>query len=185
MIKRESNKIQQEYVTAGKDVVGRDKVEIRNYYTTPQEYEEDLGIIQDIFNYILSYPKKETKPQEKDLIDVKEKIKINFQDIGEISELLLRAYGNMNIIEELYESLDNYDQSLISSDVFNNYLELKYEGGYSTEQILFRLFNIYVPIGKEKNPQYKSMARSLVFFFFEDCTWGEKTEKEKLKELEK
>jgi hypothetical protein len=29
------------------------------------------------------------------------------------------------------------------------------------------------------------MARSLILFFFEDCTWGDKTEKEKLMEQNK
>ena len=177
----ESKKIEQKHIKAGNDVIGGNKTE-HNYYYIPKEYEEDLGIIQDIFNHILSYPRKETRTQKKELIDVKEKIQINFKDVDGISDLLLRAYSNITIIEELYESLENYEQLLISSDVLNNYLELKYEEGYSTEKILFKLFNRYVPVGKEKNPEYKAMARSLVFFFFEDCTWGEKTEKEKLKE---
>jgi len=160
----------------GGDFIAGDKNQV--YVNISNEVECDLGIINEIFQYIINN-KRSHKYTDKKNIDVSEKIKLNF--IGnedEIHGYFTNAYTYISLIDEVFSDFDSYDQEDIHGDIKFKYNSFKHQE-YDSIRILNELVNNYSPPNKKKNPTYTRMAIAIVLFFFEDCTWGIKTDKEK------
>ncbi|GAB6136872.1 hypothetical protein [Halanaerobaculum tunisiense] len=152
--------------------------EQNNYYISEQA-EEDLGIIKDIFEYILNN-KKEKEFKDGEFVDIIKKIKLNFNDFEQedVYEYLKNAYEYIELIDEVFTNFNPSDQKDVHGDIRDRYIRLRRKKD-KTFDILLNLFDQYTPNSKESNPKYKRIARAIVLFFFEDCTWGEKIEEEK------
>lgn len=121
------------------------------------------------------------KDKKEEIVEIEEKIKINFEEEEReyIYDIALSSFCKFDLLESVFTELPSYQQEDIHADIKRRFVEMKLKK-VTTSDILFRLINHYTPDGKEDNPQYTSIAQALVFFFFEDCTWGKKTEKELL-----
>lgn len=154
----------------------RNTQHIHNHYG--QQIQEDLGIIEDVFDYVLKN-KKEKKFKKGKFIDIIEKIEINFKGYeDEVNEYLRNAYEYRVLVEEVFTKLDSDDQEDMHGDIYDRYIRLKRDKADNFD-ILLDLFKQYIPKHKISNPKYRRIARAIVIFFFEDCTWGKKTEREK------
>jgi hypothetical protein len=157
------------------------KTKIDDSRKTEDSVTRDIGIIQDIFEFILKNQGEHGYKDDGKTVGIREKIEINFdEDEREmIAELAIESMLKFQLINNILEEFPNYQQSDIHGDIKRRYIMKRLEG-LKTSKILFELINHYTPDGKEDNPEYTAIAQALVFFFFEDCTWGKKTEKELL-----
>lgn len=171
----ERNSISKSQIDGSNVVFGNQ--ENQYFFLETPDIIEDLGVINDIFRYILDN-KLAGKERSRDFIDVNKKIIINFLDnVTQVNEFMKKAYEKLNLIEEIFSRMDSYEQDDVHLDIFFRYEELKRQG-IDNYSIIFELTKQYLPSGKERNPRYRSISLALVLFFFEDCTWGEKTPKE-------
>lgn len=159
-------------INAGRDVI----------FQSPNELKEE-GVLEDIFQYVLTKINDIDFKKEKNdkLLHTIEKIKLNFkkeEDQEEVKIYFTNSYHKITLIERYFESLTNEEQTDIHNYSYLKYCELKSET-QSPILILRQLFKIFLPNGKEKNPQYTNLANALVLFFFDDCTIFEKTNSEK------
>ncbi|WP_179348028.1 hypothetical protein [Winogradskyella pacifica] len=176
--------------TSGDDNItsGRDTVIEQNTFNTYEGLGEkdELGIIQNIFDTVLSvvksdksYNTESSKTKDK-LIHIKDKIEINFKDNDEREEVKVyftKLYSKIYFVEKAFQVLDSEEQNVFHYYVLNNYKKLKRsDKNYTQMQILDNLTNIFIPKIHVKNPIYQSIAQSIVLFFFDDCTIFEKTE---------
>ncbi|MDN3595301.1 hypothetical protein [Zunongwangia endophytica] len=146
--------------------------------------EEDYGVIDTIFNYVLDKIKegKSDKPSlTKDkLIHINEKIKLNFINKSERDEVrfyFTQLYLKINFVEKAFSTLNSQDQASIHYYIHSNYKKLKRQS-LRPINILIDLPEIFVPKKYSKNPSFKSIAQGIVLFFFDDCTIFEKTSSE-------
>jgi hypothetical protein len=162
------------------DLVVHDKNVININITKELEY--DLGIINEIFSYIIQNKQRHIYRHKKD-INVNEKISLNFKGHEEtIDNYYKNAYTYIGLVEEIFSNLHTSDQEDIHGDILYHYECLK-EHCSDNYKVLHELILLYIPPIKKRDPAYSRMARAIVLFFFEDCTWGTKTEEEKKKML--
>lgn len=159
------------------------------YLTVEQQDVVDRGIIDKIFNNIISSIKEGQANKEKGLSEVLlksgKKIIKNFKtdaDRDEVKDYYKYAYLKIGLIEENYKKIGiergNDVQSDIHGYIHGLYTALKGKHNSSIE-VLRELFKKLVPKGKEDNPLYVNIAKAFVLFFFDDCTIFEKTAEEK------
>lgn len=160
-----------------------------NYSATEQEEVVDRGIVDEIFNSIISSIQDGQSNKEKGLTEVLlksgKKIIKNFKtdaDREEVKDYYKYAYLKISLIEENYQKIGiergNDVQSDIHGYIHGLYIELK--GKHDSSILILReLFKKLVPKGKEDNPLYVNIAKAFVLFFFDDCTIFEKTAEEK------
>lgn len=170
-----SNTIGNNNITAGGDVI----------FNSPNEQREQ-GVLEDIFKYVLDRIGTSDQKKEKadKLLHTKQKIELNFKsddEQHEVKEYFTKSYHKITLIEKYFELLTSEEQSDVHNYSYLKYRELK-GNGKAPINILRELFKIFLPDGKEKNPQYINLANALVLFFFDDCTIFEKTEQEKNKQ---
>lgn len=143
-----------------------------------RELVKDLGVVADIFKYVLGKIAERNYKSRK-RIDVDKKITINFaEDKWDfIRRLLVDAYLKMDIVEDIMKEYDTEIQKDIHSDIYFRYNTINNE-----ESDQLKVFNLlcqeYTPTGKDHDPQYTCLVRAYVLFFFEDCTWGKLTASE-------
>ncbi|WP_420573471.1 hypothetical protein [Kordia sp.] len=163
---------------------GRDTI-INNVSEDKQEY----GVITDIFDFVLKKYKEENYEIDTEsssvrdkLIHIKKKVELNFSDADEqkeVKQYFNKLYTKINFVEKAFQTLDSEEQSDIHYYVLNNYNKIKNESKDVTQiQILYRLTDFFIPENSIKNPTYRSIAQSIVLFFFDDCTIFEKTSNE-------
>lgn len=172
------NEIQGDYVNG--DKVEGDKVEGNQYIFNIDTQEEDMGIIEDIFTGVLKTRGTIIKQDDnKRLIKLPRKIEINFsiEERVFVNRYFQRAYEYISLIQVVLEQFDAYDQQDIQEDIEDRYMRYK-ASGVNSFLIMTNLFDDYLPKNKKTDPKYRKIARAIVLFFFEDCTWGEKIEEE-------
>ncbi len=167
-----SNILGNNNINAGRDVI----------FNSPNEQKEQ-GVLEDIFNFVLKKigTSDSQKGKTDKLLHTKQKIELNFKgddERQEVKEYFTQSYHKITLIERYFELLTSEEQSDVHNYSFLKYRELRDEVKKPII-ILRELFKIFLPDGKEKNPQYINLANALVLFFFDDCTIFEKTEKEK------
>jgi hypothetical protein len=164
-----------------KNIVANRDVNI--FQDSANRTENEIGVINDIFNYVLEVTKEKELVDSKKalttdkLIHINDKIKINFQkesDITEVKEYFTHLFSKIYAVEKSFQTLEENDQQDVHFFVSSNYYDLKREGEDNI-QILKKLSNIFIPPNQIKNPSYFSVSQAIVLFFFDDCTIFEKT----------
>ena len=150
--------------------------------------EEELSIVDEIFDYVLKEIKEgagdKFKPGEN--LNLPDKIKLNFKNEEEQEEVIIytkAAILKRDLIKQKYQSSETEKQKDLHSHVFGLYKEYK-RAGKSNIEILTALFNDFTPKNRVDNSTYVNLAKALVLFFFEDCTIFEKTKAEKYEQKE-
>lgn len=150
--------------------------------------EEELSIVDEIFDYVLNEIKEgagdKFKPGEN--LNLTDKIKLNFKNIEEQEEVIIYAKAAIlkrDLIKQKYQSAETEKQKDLHSHIFGLYKEYK-RAGKSNIEILDALFNDFTPKNRVDHSTYVNLAKALVLFFFEDCTIFEKTKAEKYEQKE-
>ena len=139
--------------------------------------EEDLGVIQEIFDEVLENYKESEDINEKDLIEVRKKIEINTetdQEKEQLRELIESSYDKIDLVEKAFSGLDRRDQRDIMLDIREKFNASLIDKDQNVLKTLRKLFELYSPSNKKRNPKYASITRAFVLFFFDDCTIGKK-----------
>ena len=161
-------------VLAGRDVIFNNEIE-----------QEDYGVIETIFDYVLEkvderIDNNESSLSRDKLLHINDKINLNFTNEGErknVQEYFTHLFLKISFVENAFASLSSDDQSDIHFYILNSYNKLKRKLKTPIE-ILETLSEIFIPKNQIKNPNYQSIAQAIVLFFFDDCTIFEKTSKE-------
>ncbi len=143
-----------------------------------ETFQEDLGIIGEIYKKVLKSPKQSlAMKKDYNFLAINKKIEFNISDLGEqkrIKKLFEDIYDKINIIEKTFSELDSSQQRTIIIDVGEQYQKFIKKNNSNIVQTLEDLFNHYTAKTKSKNPEYNLLARAFVLFFFDDCTIGKK-----------
>ena len=147
--------------------------DVNVYQTIVSNNESELGVINDIFDYVLNVFKvKENEENIKalssdKLIHLNEKIKINFNQKSEADEVKVyftQLFSKITAVEKSFQALDENDQQDVHFFISSNYYDIKRE-----EQnkiiILKKLSSIFIPPTQIKNPTYYSISQAIVLFF--------------------
>lgn len=157
---------------------------VNNYYSDVAKSENEFGVINDIFSFVLTeaqdgYIDTFEKAYSKDkLIHIKEKIKINFkEETKEVQAYFITLYSKIILVEKSFSALEEDNQREVHFYISSKYHDLKRKKLNAIE-ILKKLPEFFVPPKFQTNPTYMSIAQSIVLFFFDDCTIFEKTSQE-------
>jgi hypothetical protein len=162
------------------------KGDVTVYHTTVNQNENEFGVINNIFNFVIEEAKNKEFTKTKKgltsdkLIHLNEKIKINFlknNDISEVKDYFTRLFDKITAVEKSFQALDENDQQDVHFFVSSNYYDIK-RVEEDRIKILKRLATIFIPPNQINNPSYVSISQAIVLFFFDDCTIFEKTEAE-------
>ncbi|MFA5129738.1 MAG: hypothetical protein WC477_02330 [Patescibacteria group bacterium] len=149
---------------------------------------EELGIIEEIFNFIRQNRKTKKVP---DIVDVEsasfrklnDKILLNFT--GEQIELVKSRYldflgkiTSISLFLQRQTEIDGDSVTELKNIIQDDYMFLK-DSKISTVpvedyKILVKLSEEYLPEDKKKSPEFRSNALALVLSFFEICEFGQK-----------
>jgi hypothetical protein len=150
--------------------------------------EEELSIVDEIFDYVLNEIKEgagdKFKPGEN--LNLTDKIKLNFKNEEEQEEVIIYAKAAIlkrDLIKQKYQSSETEKQKDLHSHIFGLYKEYK-RAGKDNIEVLTALFKYFTPKNRVDNPTYVNLAKALILFFFEDCTIFEKTKSEQFKQKE-
>jgi hypothetical protein len=143
-----------------------------------EAFQEDLGIIAEIYKKVLDSPKASlAMSRDNHFIEVNKKIEFNISDPNEqkrIKKLFEDIYDKISVIESTFSNLDPSQQRTITIDVGEQYHKFLKKNSSNMVETLEELFDHYTPKTKSKNPEYNILARAFVLFFFDDCTIGRK-----------
>jgi|APLak6261698768_1056241.scaffolds.fasta_scaffold00258_8 DNA primase catalytic subunit len=164
-------------ITSGRDTT------FNQYVTNANNQEEELGIINEIFNFVIEEAKNIDVENSKKaftsdrLIHIKNKIVLNFpekEEIIEVQRYFTTLFTKIHSVEKSFQTLDENEQQSIHFYISSKYYDFKRKELKPIE-ILKKLAEIFIPPAQHKNPTYVSIAQSIVLFFFDDCTIFEKT----------
>lgn len=145
--------------------------------------EQEVTIIDEIFEDILKKIKKQKGNYSyTNSINLEDKIKLNFKDESDqeqLREYFKYALLKLSLINERMSSENTENQNDIHSFLLSRYHHLKKECA-SNIDLLNKLFDEVTPLAKRLDPNYHSLGKAFILFFFEDCTIFEKTEAEKI-----
>lgn len=169
-----------EYVLSEfKMIEGYEKV-----YSTP---ELERNIISAIFSFIFAADKKLKNGKvinSKKLTKIKDKIKINFEEVQHprVTETYKKNLHNINLIESFIQLQMTQDENSVNElvdmiqDEFCRLRQVADSDSPIKDHLLFpEIAKILLPPGKENDPQFKSCAKSIVIYFFEYCDIGKRT----------
>lgn len=165
-------------------------------YGNLDESVDDLGIIGEIFEFIQANKPKTVSNDETILssasIDLIPKIKLNFpiDQQEEISRLIKKVWDKKEVVKSFLEKqVDEDDVSVneLTITIQDDYCKLK--GNRNSDAsiqdigILRNLALGYLPENKRKSIGYVANVEALVFYFFEFCFIGKKTNDNQQKSL--
>ena len=161
-------------------------------YSGLDEGIDDLGIVNEIFDYIQkNKPKKATYADtiiDSSGIDLVPKIKLNFhrKQKDHIERLIKNTWDKKEVVGEFIQNQIQDDEISVNELIFqiqNDFCSLsnsnKFDAQIQDISVIRNLSQKYLPEGKRKRPDYIANAEALIFYFFEFCYIGAKTKKEK------
>lgn len=161
--------------------------DINYFLDSATNQEAELGVINDIFIYVIENSKSqeniisnENPDFQNKLLHLNEKIKLNFQtenEIKEVQEYFTKLFSKISSVEKGFQLLDEDAQMDVHFYISSLYQDLK-RAEENKVVILRQLTDAFIPPNHLKNPTYVSIAQAIVLFFFDDCTIFEKTKKE-------
>jgi len=160
-------------------------------YSGLDEDNDDLGIISEIFDYIQkNKPKKATDRDtivNSSEIDLVSKIKLNFlkEQQNSIERLMKKTWDKKELVGKFIQNQIQEDEISINElicQIQDDFCTLrgsnKPDAQIQDISIIQNLSQKYIPERKRKNIGYIANAESLIFYFFEFCYIGAKTEKQ-------
>ncbi len=160
-------------------------------YSGLDEDIDDLGIISEIFDYIQkNKPKKATDTDiivNSSGIDLVPKIKLNFpkKQQDRIKRLMKKTWDKKEIVGKFIQNQIQEDEISINELIFQiqeDFCKLrgsnKPDAQIQDISIIQDITQKYLPERKKKHIAYIANAESLIFYFFEFCYIGAKTEKQ-------
>ena len=160
-------------------------------YSGLDEDIDDLGIISELFDYIQkNKPKKATDIYtivNSSGIDLVPKIKLNFtkEQQDHIERLMKKTWDKKEVVGKFIQNQIQEDEISINELIFQIQADFcKLRGSNKPDaqiqdiSIIQNLSQKYLPERKKKNIGYIANAESLIFYFFEFCYIGAKTEKQ-------
>jgi len=160
-------------------------------YSGLDEDIDDLGIISEIFDYIQkNKPKKATDINtiiSSSGTDLVPKIKLNFskEQQDSIERLMKKTWDKKEVVGKFIQNQIQEDEISVNELIFQiqeDFCKLrgsdKHDAKIQDISIIQNLSQKYLPERKKKNIAYIANAESLIFYFFEFCYIGDKTEKQ-------
>jgi hypothetical protein len=172
------------------EYVLREFTMIEGYEETYSRPEQDRNIISTIFTFIFATDKKLKNGKvinSKKLTKIKDKIKINFEEVQHprVTETYKKNLHNINLIESFIQSQMTQDENSINElvdmiqDEFCRLRKVADSDSPIKDHLLFsEIAKKLLPPGKENDPSFISCAKSIVIYFFEYCDIGKRTEDE-------
>jgi len=161
-------------------------------YAGLDESIDDLGIIGEIFEYIQTNKPKAISTVESIFssanIDLIPKIKLNFtkEQQSEIERLIKKTWDKKEIVKQFLENQiqeDEFSVNELTITIQDNYCNIKGVNDVNAKiediGIIRNLASGFLPENKKMNISYIANAEALIFYFFEFCFIGDKTEKQK------
>ncbi len=159
-------------------------------YSGLDEDIDDLGIISEIFDYIQkNKPKKATNTDtivNSSGIDLVPKIKLNFPEEQQdrIERLMKKTWDKKEVVGRFVQHQIQEDEISINELIFQiqeDFCKLrgsdKPDARIQDISVIQNLSQKYLPERKKKHIAYIANAESLIFYFFEFCYIGTKTDK--------
>lgn len=143
--------------------------------------QKDFGIIDEIFKNVIKDLQSSDRQTNREHVDLLNKIEINFksdEDRVRVKNYFKYALTKISLIEKRIQEENTEIQNDLNGHVFQRYNALK-DQGLSNIDILEQLFSQFIIPEKNDNPEYCSLTRAFILFFFDDCTIFEKTDAEK------
>jgi len=160
-------------------------------YSGLDENLDDLGIISEIFDYIQkNKPKKATDIDtivNSSGIDLVPKIKLNFPEKQQdrIERLMKKTWDKKEVVGKFIQNQIQEDEISINELIFqiqDDFCKLrgsnKPDAQIQDISIIQNLSQKYLPERRKKHIGYIANAESLIFYFFEFCYIGAKTDKQ-------
>ena len=157
---------------------------------------DDLGIVGEIFEYVQGNKPKSVSNVEIILssanIDLIPKIKLNFpiEQQNEIEFLIKKTWDKKEIVKQFLENQIQEDEVSVNEltiTIQENYCKVKGVKDASSKvedvEIIRKLALDFLPENKKKNIGYIANAEALIFYFFEFCFIGDKTEQQKNRQI--
>ena len=155
---------------------------------------DDFGIVDDIFDYLIEQmPKKkqthEAISRNNDLTKLKKKVLCNFPE-GQhklVSDMVISIWDRKILVETYLQHLAQDDEMIVSD--LTDYIrqlfchtigstDYDYNVPIKDYKVILGLSEQITPPHKSKNPQYANSAKAIVFYFFEFCDIGLRTDEE-------
>lgn len=172
------------------EYVLREFTMIEGYEDTYSAPEQDRNIISAIFTFIFAVDKNLKNGKvinSKKLTKIKDKIKINFEEVQHprVTETYKNNLHNINLIESFIQTQMTQDENSVNElvdmiqDEFCKLRQVADSDSPIKDHLLFsEIAKKLLPPGKENDPSFISCAKSIVIYFFEYCDIGKRTEDE-------
>lgn len=172
------------------EYVIREFTMIEGYEDTYSAPEQDRNIINAIFTFIFAADKKLKNGKvinSKKLTKIKDKIKINFEEVQHprVTETYKKNLHNINLIESFIQTQMTQDENSVNElvdmiqDEFCRLRKVADSDSPIKDHLLFsEIAKKLLPPGKENDPAFISCAKSIVIYFFEYCDIGKRTDDE-------
>jgi len=162
------------------------------FYSGLDDDLKDLGIIDEVFNYIkANRPRKASDFKTITVsagIDLIPKIKLNFPHNQQksVGRLMKKTWDKKETVRKFIETQIQEDEVSVNELIFqiqDDFCMLRGSDNPNAKiediEIIRNLSLNYLPDKKKKNIHYIANSEALIFYFFELCYIGDKTEKQK------
>lgn len=159
-------------------------------YSGLDENTDDLGIISEIFDYIqTNKPKKATDADtiiNSSGIDLVPKIRLNFPEEQQdrVERLMKKTWDKKEVVGKFIQNQIQEDEISVNELIFQiqeDFCKLrgsdKPDARVEDISVIQTLSQLYLPERKKRHIAYIANAESLIFYFFEFCYIGDKTDK--------
>jgi len=161
----------------------------RDLYNYLNEYKEDIGIIEEIFEHIINNKKtilENINPENTDgFVELDEKISINFTD--ESTKIIEEKFHKAKLVHKktlvgdfikLSAETRSDEVEYLLDQIQNYYREVRKVLDISTPikeyMVLYDMSKKILPASKVKNPIYLNNAFAIIYYYFEMCFFGKK-----------
>ncbi|MBU1678817.1 MAG: hypothetical protein KKD86_08175 [Bacteroidetes bacterium] len=166
---------------------------IEGYQHTYSSPEQDRNIINEIFSFLFANNNNFIHPtilNSKKFTKIKEKIKINFEEVQHprVKETYKNNLHNIHLIESFIQNQMTQDEKPVNElidMIQDEFCRLRKVGNSHSpikDHLLFsEIAKKILPPNKENDPSFNSCAKSIVIYFFEYCDIGKRTPDEIVK----
>ncbi len=157
------------------DLSSNQKRKLAKYLGIEQFFKQDY--IEDILNDLLnSSSLKEgiLKFDKRNLVDLSEKIKINFdaEDIDNINSEIIFVMPDFNVIEGLLSGYEDGEKDVLKWRVIDDYGKL---AGTFKERLMNLTEQYSKQYGNNEDDEYRKCVKTVLLYMFEQCLIGKKT----------
>ncbi|RPJ77085.1 MAG: hypothetical protein EHM20_06635 [Alphaproteobacteria bacterium] len=162
-----------------------------NYYGSEKA---DLGIIDEIFNYISTSNTNgvtiDLKNENNRLTSLSNKLTLNFggDHLVTMKEMMSQLWQHKELVESFFKKQEEYDSLRVKAlvdKIQSDFRTLKKSATHHCEiadaNVIHQLALSYLPEDKKICPDYVAVSKAIVLYLFELCDLGKKMSDEKTK----